>query len=225
MNLLTLRERIPPEWHIEFLLWPFFCSGLMMGWSQKKTNCQKNFHNLLIARICVMRGGPKNSWNCEKNAFKIVVQDWNFSPLQSTPPSDWTQRTPRCSHRWKHGLKSSMGMLSRANISLNPCDVSKIPPFRLKTKWWLCPTSLIAWPWSLRPYFFVPRDESDIWKAGVLPVLQSFKENHWRPLTAFLLKILNDVSSSGSNAGIPTTSHRVSALKGTKVSHLYNYFK
>jgi hypothetical protein len=47
--------------------------------------------------------------------------------------------------------------------------------------------------------------------------LQRFNENHWLPLTAFLLKILDSVSSSGSGAGIAARSHRGSALKGTKV--------
>jgi hypothetical protein len=39
-------------------------------------------------------------------------------------------------------------------------------------------------------------------------------------LTAFLLKILDNVSSSGSIAGIAASSHRGSTLKGTKVSNL-----
>ena len=55
--------------------------------------------------------------------------------------------------------------------------------------------------------------------------LQRFNENRWRPLTAFLLKILDNVSSSGSGAGIVASSHRGSTLKGTKVSNLYKYFK
>jgi hypothetical protein len=44
-------------------------------------------------------------------------------------------------------------------------------------------------------------------------------------LTAFLLKILNSVSSSGSGAGIAESSHRWSTLKGTKVSLLHGYCK
>jgi hypothetical protein len=52
-----------------------------------------------------------------------------------------------------------------------------------------------------------------------------FNENHWRSLTAFLSKILDNVSSSGSGAGIVASSHRASALKGTEVSNLYDYFK
>jgi hypothetical protein len=55
--------------------------------------------------------------------------------------------------------------------------------------------------------------------------LQRFNKNRWWPLTAFLLKILDNVSSSGSGAGFGATSHRGITLKGTKVSHLYKYFK
>ena len=54
---------------------------------------------------------------------------------------------------------------------------------------------------------------------------QRFNENCWRPLTAIPLKTLDNVSSSGSGAGIAASSHRGSTLKGTKVSNLYEYFK
>ena len=49
--------------------------------------------------------------------------------------------------------------------------------------------------------------------------------NRWRPLTAFPLKILVNVSSNGKGAGIVASSHRGCTLKGTKVSNLYEYFK
>jgi len=58
-----------------------------------------------------------------------------------------------------------------------------------------------------------------------LLTLQRFNENRWRPFTAFLLKILDNVSSSGSGAGIAASRHRGRTLKGTKVSELYEYFK
>jgi hypothetical protein len=45
------------------------------------------------------------------------------------------------------------------------------------------------------------------------------------PLTAFPLKILENVSSSGSGGGIAASNHRGTTLKGTKVSDLYEYFK
>ena len=55
-------------------------------------------------------------------------------------------------------------------------------------------------------------------------MLQRFNENRWRPFTAFLLKILDNVSSSGSIAGIAASSHwGGSTLKGTEVSNLYKY--
>jgi hypothetical protein len=43
-------------------------------------------------------------------------------------------------------------------------------------------------------------------------------------LTAFSLKILDNVSSIGSGAGIAASSRRGSASKGNKVSNLYKYF-
>ena len=49
--------------------------------------------------------------------------------------------------------------------------------------------------------------------------------NRWRPLTAFPLKILDNVSSIGSGGGIAASSRRGSTSKGTKVSKLYKYFK
>jgi hypothetical protein len=56
-------------------------------------------------------------------------------------------------------------------------------------------------------------------------MLHRSNKNCWWPLAAFSLKILDDVSSSGSGAGIAAYSHRGSNLKGTEVSNLYNYFK
>ena len=47
--------------------------------------------------------------------------------------------------------------------------------------------------------------------------------NRWRPLTAFPLKILDNVSSTGNGAGIAASSRKGSASKGTNVSNLYNY--
>ena len=47
----------------------------------------------------------------------------------------------------------------------------------------------------------------------------------WRSLTAFPLKILDNVSSIGSGAGIAASSRRGSTSKGTKVSNFYKYFK
>jgi len=73
--------------------------------------------------------------------------------------------------------------------------------------------------------FFCTHGWYRFWNGGILLTLQRFNENCWRPLTAFLLKILDNVSSSGSIAGIAVSGHRDSTLKGTKVSNLYKYFK
>jgi len=70
-------------------------------------------------------------------------------------------------------------------------------------------------------FFFVPRDESGF-ERECLP-MQRINDNRWRPLTAFPLKILDIVSSSGSSTGITVSSHRGSTLEGTKVSNLYEY--
>ena len=58
-------------------------------------------------------------------------------------------------------------------------------------------------------------------KGGIVLTFQRFNENHWWPLKAFWLKILDNVSSSGSGAGIVASNHRGRTLKGTKVSNLY----
>jgi hypothetical protein len=56
-------------------------------------------------------------------------------------------------------------------------------------------------------------------------MLQKFNENRWWPLTESLLKILDNVSSSGSIAGIAGSSHRGRNLKSTEVSKLDEYLK
>jgi hypothetical protein len=60
-------------------------------------------------------------------------------------------------------------------------------------------------------------------KGGDLLMLQRFSKNCWQLLTAFPMKILDDVSSNRSGAGIAASSHPT--LKGTKVSDLYEYIK
>jgi hypothetical protein len=52
----------------------------------------------------------------------------------------------------------------------------------------------------------------------------NFSPLRWRPLTAFPLKVLDNVSSIWSGAGIAASSRRESTSKGTKVSNLYKYF-
>jgi len=39
-------------------------------------------------------------------------------------------------------------------------------------------------------------------KGGVLLTLQRFNKNRWQPLRGFLLKILDNVSSSGCSTGV-----------------------
>jgi hypothetical protein len=56
-------------------------------------------------------------------------------------------------------------------------------------------------------------------KGGVLQTLRRFNENRWRPLRAFPLKVLGNVFSSESDAGIADSNHRGNALKVTKVSN------
>ena len=60
--------------------------------------------------------------------------------------------------------------------------------------------------------------------GGIL-LIQMFSKNLWQSLTAFLLKILDNVSSCGSSAGIVVSSHVGSTLSVTKISNLYGYFK
>jgi hypothetical protein len=65
-------------------------------------------------------------------------------------------------------------------------------------------------------FFFNPWMKQDL-KVRLLLTLQRFNENHWRLLTASALKILDNVSSSGSNTGIAASSHGGSTLKRAKV--------
>jgi hypothetical protein len=60
-------------------------------------------------------------------------------------------------------------------------------------------------------------------KGDVLLTLQRFNENRWQPFTAFPLKALGDVSSSGNGTGIAASSHGGSASKGSTVSNLYKH--
>jgi hypothetical protein len=60
-------------------------------------------------------------------------------------------------------------------------------------------------------------------KGDNLLMLQRLNGNHRQLVTPFPLKILDNVSSNRSSAGIAASSHHT--LKGTKVSDLYEYFK
>ena len=137
---------------------------------------------------------------------------------------DWMQWFQCHSHCWKHSLQSSTKMLwglpaivveplqHQQHASLSAKNkmmvVSHLPLARSRPLWLLCSQGWIR-----------------IWNRGVVLMLHRFNENRWRPLTAFLMKILDNVPSSGSSTGIAACNHRGSALKGTKVSNLYDHFK
>ena len=91
-------------------------------------------------------------------------------------------------------------VMARPNPILKLCNIGKMPPFHIlilpweqksrKERGWACrgggtqPTNLI------------------LAKGKHFVNMQRFNENHRWPLTAFPLKIFDDVSSSGSSAGI-----------------------
>ena len=104
-----------------------------------------------------------------------------------------------------------------------PTQPSASSSFWLKTKWSLCPTFLLTQSRLL--WLFYTHRWSRIWNRGVLLMSQRFNENHWWPLTAFPLKILDSVSSIGSRAGFAASSRRGCTSNGTKVSNLHKYFK
>ena len=89
----------------------------------------------------------------------------------------------------------------------------------LKTKWWLFPTP----PTPLTSLLFPPTDEAGFEREAFLLTLQRFNKNCWLPLTAFALKILDIVSSSGNGAGITASSQIGSTWKGTTVENMYKY--
>jgi hypothetical protein len=112
-------------------------------------------------------------------------------------------------------------------VGIGSCTVKMTQPtqpwvsssFWLKTKWWLCPTTPTC-PTSLLVTIFNTHGWSSTWKGGILWTLQRFNKNWWWPLTAFPLRILDNVSGNEGNAGIITASHRESILKETKFSNL-----
>ena len=60
------------------------------------------------------REGTQNIARIVKEIYLKILKFWNFIQVQSTPRCDWTQRSQRRSGFWKHCLKSSMEMVSRA---------------------------------------------------------------------------------------------------------------
>jgi hypothetical protein len=96
---------------------------------------------------------------------------------------------------------------------LNLCNVSKLPAQSCKEH------DRVNWGGGTTPHFVFSQ------KGGILLTLQRFNKNLWQFSTAFLLKVLDNVSSNGSGARITASSWRGSSLKGTKVANLYNCFK
>ena len=104
-------------------------------------------------------------------------------------------------------------------FSLNICNISKTPPFWPQNKMVVVshchphpPTRLT----SLLATSFCSQGWIWIWKRGILLTWQRFSENHLQYVTAFPLKVLDNVSSIGSSAWITASSHRGSTLKGLK---------
>jgi len=58
-------------------------------------------------------GGPKNSRNLKKNYLKYLYKFETLVPFE-VHPCDWMQQSQYLSQCWKHCLKSSKEMLSRA---------------------------------------------------------------------------------------------------------------
>jgi len=72
------------------------------------------------------------------------------------------------------------------------------------------PTSLVA-------TFVVSMDEAKFEREAFFLMLQRFNKNCWWPLTAFPLKILDNVASSGSSTGITASSHGRGLERGLKI--------
>jgi hypothetical protein len=127
-------------------------------------------------------------------------------------------------------MQESLSKIFKANagkgcqrFSLNLCNVSRLPALQILLHPWEPNKSQGAWSgkwWGVghNRYFIFSE------KEGILLMLQKFNENRWQSSTAFLLKMLDSVSSIGLVPGLlhPVTG---SSLKGAKVSNLYNYFK
>ena len=140
-------------------------------------------------------------------------------------PCDWMQWSKRRSHCWKHCLKPSMEMLSRTASDSRWTSATSVKCLAFKSRF--IPgnkrkSQAARWDewggeWETTTILFCSQ------KGGVLLMLQMFNENRWQPFTAFLLKVLGDVSSSGNSTGIAASSHGGSASKGSTASNLYKH--
>jgi len=115
------------------------------------------------------------------------------------------QRSQRHSHCWKHCLKSSTEMLSRAaSDSRWTSATSTKAPFWLTTKWWLFPPSPppLSRSRSLRFFFFFgSQGWIRTWNGRSFFDVVGIQRESLAPLTAIPLKILDNVSSRGEALG------------------------
>ena len=164
----------------------------------------------------------------KKKVSKTAIQVWTSVPFKGLPLwLDAAIPAPLSLLQTLSKISNENAVKGRQWLLLNLCNVTILfLALWLKTKWWLCPTpdSHPPPPHSLFATFFVPRDESGCEREAFCWRSRGSKRiTDGRPLTAFLLKILDSVSSSGGGSGITAFSHWWSTLKGTKVSNLYGY--
>ena len=141
--------------------------------------------------IYIYIGDPKIPGIIKRMYFKTFVKVWNVSPLQSTVPNDWMQRSQRLSHCWKRCLNSSTEMFSTAlsNSRWASATSANRLPFGQKQNGVFTPTHTPNLPTAVLATFLCSQGRIRIWKVGVLLMWQRLNENRWRPTTAFPLTI------------------------------------
>ena len=148
--------------------------------------------------------GAQNFLESLKKWFKIVLQVWNCSPLKVLLLWLHAVIPPPLSLLVTFVLKPSMEMLSRAasNCRWTSAMSAKHLPFKScfvpgnKKKG---ARSVVGWVGGggVGHNHFVFSQ-----KEGVLLMLQRFNEHCWQPLTAFPLKILDNVSAVEVSLGL-----------------------
>jgi hypothetical protein len=171
-----------------------------------------------------MRADTKIPGIVKKKLFKIFAQVWNFRPFKVLPL--WLDALIPVLLPLLETLSNILNgnaVKVHQQFLSNLCNISKMPPFQI-----------LIHPWEQKK---VARSETgrvvevgrnchfiSSQKGGILLPWQSFKENRWWALTAFSLKISDDVSSSRSGTEIAASSHRGTAVN-SKVSKSYEQFK
>ena len=154
----------------------------------------------------------------------MFIRVWNFT-LHSTPLvtgcSDISAAPAAGNIVWNLQRQCCQG---RPAILVEPLQRQQNTSLLAKNKMVFVSYLLLVRYCSLR-LLFVPRNELVFGRFAFFPTWLRFNENCWWPLIGFLLKILDNVSSSGSDTGIAASNHRGGTWKGTKVSNLYDYFK